>query len=71
MLGPKSMPQAARDKIAKDIAEIGKEPDVVEKLTAGGNVVNPGTPKDFADALADQRKTVKRIGDTLGIKPSQ
>lgn len=71
LLGPKTMPKAAIDRIAKDIAEIGKEQDVIDKLTSGGNVVNPGSPKDFADALADQRKTVKRIGDTLGIKPSQ
>jgi len=71
LLGPKTMPKTAIDRVAKDIAEIGMEKDVVDKLTSGGNVVNPGSPKDFADALADQRKTVKRIGDTLGIKASQ
>jgi hypothetical protein len=33
--------------------------------------VNPGTPAEFTEALEDQLKTVRQIGDTLGIKPAQ
>lgn len=71
LLGPKEMPLALREKIAKDVGTVASDPDVVAKLGATGSVVNPGSAKEFEAALADQRKTVKRIGDTLGIKPAQ
>jgi phage terminase small subunit len=31
---------------------------------------NPGTSAEFTQTMDDQLKTVKRIGDTLGIKPA-
>ena len=71
LLGPADMPVAVRERIAADIrAELGDQ-GVVAKLTTTGQVINPGTPKEFADALADQRATVAAIGKTLGIKPAQ
>jgi len=71
LLGPRGMPQAARDRIAADIRAIAAEPDVVARLSATGQVINPGTPAEFAAALADQRATVAAIGKTLEIKPVQ
>ena len=46
------------------------ESDLDSKLGAVGQVFNPGTSVVFAEAMDDQFKTVKRIGDTLGIKPA-
>lgn len=43
------------------------DPDLDSKLSA---VFNPGTSAEFAQAMDDQLTTVKRIGDTLGIKPA-
>ena len=71
LLGPQGMPKAAIDRIAKDVAEVARDPDVVAKLTATGQVVNPGSADDFAKDLQDQRATVAEIGKTLGIKPAQ
>jgi tripartite-type tricarboxylate transporter receptor subunit TctC len=71
VLGPRGMPLALRERIAKDIREIVAEPQIAAKLTATGQVVNPGTPEEFAAALKDQRKKVGEIGKTLDIKPSQ
>ena len=71
LLGPRGIPQAARDRIAADIRAIAAEPDVVARLSATGQVINPGTPAEFAAALADQRATVAAIGKTLEIKPAQ
>jgi len=71
LLGPKGMPQAAIDRIAKDVREVAADPDVVAKLTATGQVVNPGSAQEFAQDLKDQRATVAEIGKTLGIKPAQ
>jgi hypothetical protein len=34
-------------------------------------VVNPGTPEEFAAALADQRDKVAGIGKILGIKAAE
>jgi tripartite-type tricarboxylate transporter receptor subunit TctC len=68
LFGPRDFPQAVRDRIAADIRSVVSEPEIESKLSATGQVVNPGTPAEFAAAIDDQLKTVKGIGDTLGIK---
>lgn len=71
LFGPQSMPMAVRERIAKDIAEIVADPAISQRLAATGQVVNPGTPAQFAADIDDQRATVKKIGETLGMKPTQ
>jgi tripartite-type tricarboxylate transporter receptor subunit TctC len=71
LLGPNDMPLAVRDRIAADIRTELEDPQVTAKLSATGQVVNPGTPSDFAAALKEQRATVDAIGKVLGIKPAQ
>jgi len=71
LLGPRDFPPKVRDRIAADIREIVADPQIESKLSATGQVVNPGTPAEFAAALEDQGATVKKIGETLEIKPSQ
>ena len=71
LLGPRELPQAARERIAADIRAIAAEPDVMSRLASTGQVINPGTSAEFAKALADQRATVAEIGKGLEIKPAQ
>jgi tripartite-type tricarboxylate transporter receptor subunit TctC len=71
LLGTKEIPAPARDKIAADIKEIAGDPAVVARLSSTGQVINPGTPAEFAAALTDQRATVAAIGKVLEIKPAQ
>jgi tripartite-type tricarboxylate transporter receptor subunit TctC len=71
LLGPKGMALAVRQKIAADIKDVLADPEITSKLTATGQVVNPGTPEEFAAALKDQREKVAEIGKTLGITPAQ
>ena len=71
VLGPRDLPQKVRDRIATDIRDVLSDPEIESKLSATGQVVNPGTPAEFAAALEDQGATVKRIGETLEIKPPQ
>jgi tripartite-type tricarboxylate transporter receptor subunit TctC len=71
LLGPRDMPQAVRDKIAADIREIAADPAVMTRLASTGQVINPGTPAEFATALAEQRAAVAAIGKTLEIKPAE
>jgi tripartite-type tricarboxylate transporter receptor subunit TctC len=70
LLGPRELPQAARDRIAADIRAIAADPDVVAKLSTTGQVINPGSPAEFAAALAEQRARVAEIGKVLEIKPA-
>ena len=65
------MPLSLRERIAADIRGIVADPAIAARLTVTGQVVNPGTPEEFATAIADQRATVVEIGKTLGIKPAQ
>lgn len=71
LLGPRDLPQKVRDRIAADIREVVGDPQIESKLIATGQVVNPGTPAEFATALEDQGATVKKIGEILEIKPAQ
>jgi len=71
LLGPRDMPLALRERIAADIRAAIEDPQVAAKLSATGQVVNPGTPAEFAAALEDQRATVAGIGKILGIKAAQ
>lgn len=71
LLGPKTMSLALRQKIAADIRDVVNDPAINAKLAATGQVVNPGSPEEFAAALADQRQKVGEIGKTLGIKAAQ
>jgi len=67
-LGPRDMPQAVRDRIAADGREAVAGPGLDSKPSTVGQVFNPGTSSEFAQAMNDQFKTVKRIGNTRGIK---
>jgi tripartite-type tricarboxylate transporter receptor subunit TctC len=71
LLGPREVAPAVRDRIAADIRQVVSDPEAESKLAATGQVVNPGTPAEFTEALEDQLKTVRQIGETLGIKPVQ
>lgn len=59
MLAPSASPRALKD------------PAINQHLSAIGQVVNPGTPAEFAAAITEQRETVKKIGEVLGLKTAQ
>jgi len=69
LFGPLGMPQALRDRIAADIKEVLADPGVASKLTATGQLINPGTSAEFAASMDEQRKTLAAIATRLGVKP--
>lgn len=71
VLGAKGFPDAAKQRIAKDIRDVVSDPAIAEKLTATGQVVNAGTAEEFAQDLKEQRDAVARIGNVLGIKAAE
>jgi tripartite-type tricarboxylate transporter receptor subunit TctC len=64
-------PPSASERIAADIREVVADPAIATRLTATGQVVNPGTPKEFSAAIAEQRAAVTEIGKTIGLKPAE
>ena len=60
-----------RERIAAEIREVAAEPLIIQRLTATGQVVNPGTAAEFAAEIDKQRAQVAATGRLLGVKPAQ
>lgn len=60
---------AARERIAADVKAIAAEPQVVERLTATAQVINPGTGADLSASMEEQAATLARVAGMVGIKP--
>ncbi|MCC6888801.1 MAG: tripartite tricarboxylate transporter substrate binding protein [Hyphomicrobiales bacterium] len=75
LVGFFTTPDAApsvRERIAADVrAIVAAEPQIAERLAAAGQVVNPGTPAQFADAIAQQKARAAAVGKLLGIAPAR
>jgi tripartite-type tricarboxylate transporter receptor subunit TctC len=69
--GPRNLPTAASERITADVREILSDPQIVERLTATGQVVNFGPPAEFKAAIDKQRAQAVATGEVLGIKPAQ
>ena len=68
IFGLRELPSATREKIAADVIEVLKDPKITERLTATGQVVNPGNPAEFNAAIAKQQAQAAEAGKILGIK---
>jgi tripartite-type tricarboxylate transporter receptor subunit TctC len=71
VFGPRNLPQQARDRIAADVTELLRDPAIVTRLTATGQVVNPGNAAEFSAAIAKQTAQAAETGRLLGIKAAQ
>jgi tripartite-type tricarboxylate transporter receptor subunit TctC len=71
IFGLRDMPAAVRERIAADVIAVLKDPAITEKLTATGQVVNPGDPAEFTAAIEKQRTQAVEAGNVLGIKAAQ
>jgi hypothetical protein len=48
-----------------------RDPAIAERLTATGQVVNPGNAAEFAAAIDKQKAQAAETGRLLGIKAAQ
>jgi tripartite-type tricarboxylate transporter receptor subunit TctC len=71
LFGPRKMSSGLRERIAADVRAVAADPGVAARLEATGQVVNIGTPNEFAAAIEEQRSRVAAAAEDLGLKPAQ
>jgi tripartite-type tricarboxylate transporter receptor subunit TctC len=71
LFATKELPADVRAKIAADIKEVAADPTIGERLTATGQVVNPGGPAEFAAAIDEQKTQAAAVAKILGLKAAQ
>jgi tripartite-type tricarboxylate transporter receptor subunit TctC len=71
LFSTRDMPAEIRERIAADVRTVAADPAIQSRLTATGQVVNPGTSTQFAAAIEVQRAQVAAVAKTLGIAPKQ
>jgi tripartite-type tricarboxylate transporter receptor subunit TctC len=67
----RNLDDKARARIETDIAEQLRDPKIIETLTSTGQVVNPGSAKEFTVAIEAQTAQAAETGRLLGIKAAQ
>jgi tripartite-type tricarboxylate transporter receptor subunit TctC len=68
--GPSHMSVALRERIAADVKDASDQ-EIVSRLLATGQVVDPGGPAEFAESMKYQADKLAEIAAILGIKPKQ
>jgi len=71
LFGVRDMPPAVRERIAADVRAVLEDPAISQRLTATGQVVNPGGPQEFTAAIEKQQAQAAEAGRILGIKAAQ
>lgn len=69
--GVRSVAPAARARISADTIEALKDPQIAERLTAGGTVVAPGDTAEFTAAIENQKAVAAQTAKVLGIAPAK
>jgi tripartite-type tricarboxylate transporter receptor subunit TctC len=59
---------ALRERIAADVKAAVLDPVMVERMTATGQIVSPGTPAEFAAAIEEQERNMAASAKLLGIQ---
>lgn len=60
--------EPARERIAADVRTHLSDPQLNERMTATGQIVNPGSPAEFAAAIEEQSSNLARWSKTIGGK---
>jgi tripartite-type tricarboxylate transporter receptor subunit TctC len=71
LFGIKSLPNELKEKIAADFRAVAADGTIAERLKATGQIINIGGPKEFAEAIAEQRAKVAATVKAIDFKPRQ
>jgi tripartite-type tricarboxylate transporter receptor subunit TctC len=69
VFGLKTMPDALKEKIAADVKAVAEDGSIGERLKATGQIINVGGPKEFADAINEQRANIAAVAKAIDFKP--
>jgi tripartite-type tricarboxylate transporter receptor subunit TctC len=65
------MPLPLRTRIAADVAEIGADPAITQRLNDTGQLPNLSGPAEFQAAIELQRARVAAAAKELGVVPTE
>ncbi len=71
LFGPPGISDEVRARIASDIQAVAGDPEVVQKMTATGQIVSAGNAAEFAVSIAKQKAQVAAVAKLFGNKPVQ
>lgn len=71
IFGSKAMPDSLRARVSADVAAVLREPEVRQKLEAGGHNVLDGTTEELSAGIAAQRAWVAGIAKLIDIRNAQ
>ena len=69
--GSRMLPEGVRNKIAADIADICREPDIRRRLEAGGHIVLSGTTEELTAGIEKQRSAMSELAKIIDIRNPQ
>jgi tripartite-type tricarboxylate transporter receptor subunit TctC len=69
LFGLKSMSDELKEKIAADFRAVAADGSIAERLKATGQGINVGGPKEFADSIEEQRRTIAATAKAIDYKP--
>lgn len=69
LYGLKTTSNELKEKIAADFRAVAADGTIAERLKATGQVINVGGPKEFADAIEEQRAKVAATVKAIDFKP--
>jgi tripartite-type tricarboxylate transporter receptor subunit TctC len=64
-----AMPATLRERIARDVRAVVADPAIAVRIAATGQVVRPGSPAEFASAIAEQSAAFTAVAKSLGLQP--
>jgi tripartite-type tricarboxylate transporter receptor subunit TctC len=69
LFGLKTMSSELKEKIAADFRTAAADGSIAERLKATGQSINVAGPKDFAEAIDEQRRNVAATAKAIDYKP--
>jgi tripartite-type tricarboxylate transporter receptor subunit TctC len=70
LFGPRDIADDLRERIAADVRVVVADPEIVARLTAAGQAVNPGSSAEFEAEMKEQHAQIAAVGQALGIRPA-
>lgn len=71
LFGPRRMSSELRERIAADVRAVAADPAIATRLESTGQIINIGSPAEFAASIEEQRSRVSAAAKDLGLIPAQ